>query len=525
MRFGFSKLVLFVSLGLFLLQPACKEDEVQPNEKVRLFRPVEVTASFDGTTVEINWLPIKGAQSYSLDLSKDSLQFENIVKTINNITESSVVIPELAGGSRYSVRIIAIADQEQYNSKYAEETFVTPTENILYQIDSENIGANDVIVKWDPSKTVTRIVVTSASGSPLEFQVSDAEKNAGEKLLEGLTGETSYLVEIYNAEIQRGAVPFKTLIDIEGATIINPEDDLREIMTTAGGGYFVLMPGEYLVSSGAITLTSNTVVKAFNAASKPVIHVLMDIDGSGSYVFENIEFSGFTIDEESGELSQETRESYVLRINENTTADAVTLNGCIVKNYDRSLIRGTSGGSVDVVTINDCIVEDVTSGNNEFLDFRSCAVNEINITNSTFSKSSNTRHFLRCDDIAGLEGQIINIENCTFYQVATPANRLVYIRTLGNKVTVKNCVFSEMADAEYRIDDPATGFPVIDYNYYHQSPVLAASEFNGPNIIVENDESPFSGNPEEGNFTIDFNSPIRNSGEGNSAMGDPRWVF
>ncbi len=517
--------MILVSLGMILLHPACKEDEVQTNEKVRLFRPVEVTTNFDGTTVEISWLPIKGAQSYSLDLSRDSLQFENIVKTINDITEAGVVIPELAGGTRYSVRVIAIADQEQYNSKYAELTFVTPTENILYQIESENIGANDVVVKWDPSKTANRIVVIPESGSPLEYQISDAEKNAGEKLLEGLTGETGYLVEIFNGNIQRGVVPFKTLIDIEGATIINPEDDLREIMTTAGGGYFVLMPGEYLVSSGAITLTSNTVVKAFNAADKPIIHVLMDIDGPGNYVFENLEFSGFTIDEETGELTQETRESYVARINGNTTAGEVSLNGCVVRNYDRSLIRGTSGGTVNVVNVNNCIVEYVTSGNNEFLDFRSCAVNEINITNSTFSKSANTRHFLRCDDIAGLEGQVINIENCTFYQVATPGNRLVYVRTLGNKVTFKNCVFSEMADAEYRIDDPATGFPVIDYNYYHQSPVLAASEYNGPNIIIEDGESPFAGNPEEGNFTIDFNSPIRNSGEGNQPMGDPRWVF
>jgi hypothetical protein len=453
----------------------------------------------------------------------DSLQFSNIVHSFTGITEPKIVIPELAGGTRYSVRVKALADEEQYNSQFAELTFVTPTENILYQINSDQIGATDVVISWDPTKTVSHIVITPESGSPIQFEITEEEKAAGEKLCEGLEGETNYLAEIYNGDIQRGAIPFKTLIDISDAIVVYPEDDLRALLETEGGGVFVLMPGDFAVSSGAVTVTKSTTLKAFNAADKPIVHLLIDIDGPGSYIFQDIEFSGFTVDTE-GNLSEEELESYVLRINGNTAADELVMKNCVVKNYGRSLIRGTSGGAVTNVTIDGCYIENVTSGNNEFLDFRSCAVNDFSITNSTFTKSSNTRHFLRCDGIAGLENQVINIANCTFYQVATPANRLLYIRTVGNQVTLKNNVFSEMAEAEFRADDPATGYPVIDYNYFHNAVNLSAYEFNGPNNITDDTQSPFAGDPEAGDFSIDFNSPIRNSGEGGSPMGDPRWI-
>lgn len=517
------KFLFVLAAGMLLWLPSCKEEEEEYKD-VRLFRPVELTTNFDGTTVEISWLPILGAKSYDLDLSKDSLKFENIVESYQGLQEANIVIPDLAGGTRYSVRVKALAEQEQFNSEFAELTFLTPTENILYPISGDDIGANDVLITWDPSKVVTHIVIRPTSGSPIEYELTEAEKAAGEKFCDGLEGETNYIAEIYNGDIQRGAVTFKTLIDISGATVITPEDNLHEILETEGEGIFVLMPGDYTLSSGAVTVTGSTVLKAFNASDKPVIHALIDIDGPGSYLFQDIEFSGFTTDSETGDVLEDDRESYVVRINGNTQADEVTLVGCVVKNYDRSLIRGTSGGAVDVVTVEDCYVEDVTSGNNEFLDFRSCEVKEIYIRNCTFSKSSNTRHFLRCDDIAGLENQLITIENCTFYKVATPANRLVYLRTLNNQLTIKNCVFSEMAECVYRVDDPATGYPVIDYNYYHNSVNLSDDEFNGPNNITDDTQSPFAGDPETGDFSVDFNSPIRNSGEGGSPMGDPRWI-
>ena len=80
-----------------------------------------------------------------------------------------------------------------------------------------------------------------------------------------------------------------------------------------------------------------------------------------------------------------------------------------------------------------------------------------------------------------------------------------------------------MADAQFRADDPAASYPVIDYNYYHNAVNLSGSELNGPNNITDDTASPFA-DAENGDFSIDFNSPIRNSGEGNAPMGDPRWI-
>ncbi|RCW32509.1 DUF5123 domain-containing protein [Marinilabilia salmonicolor] len=522
MKFNLWKLMFLFAAGLMITLPACDDDDDEANKKVRLFRPVELTTNFDGTTVELSWLPILGAQSYNMDLSKDSLKFTDIVESFTGITELPVVIPDLEGGARYSVRIMAIAENPEYNSEYAELTFMTPTENILYQLEGDDVGANDVVISWDPEKAVTHIVISSAGGGEMEYQISADEQALGEKLCDGLTGETNYTAEIFNGEIKRGSISFKTLIDIGDATLVGPDEDLIEIINAAGEGTFVLEPGDYTVSSGVITATGSLTVKALNASDKPTIHAAFYFEGGTSWILEDLNFSGYTILE--GAVNTEEKESYATRISSDAVAaDELILRGCTFSNYDRSLLRGTEGGSVNSLIIDNCIVDKVTIGNNEFLDLRSCAISNIAITNTTFSNSSSTRHFLRCDDIAGFEGQVINIENCTFYNVATPSNRVVYVRTIGNMVTVKNNVFSEMADAQFRADDPAASYPVIDYNYYHNAVNLSGSELNGPNNITDDTASPFA-DAENGDFSIDFNSPIRNSGEGNAPMGDPRWI-
>jgi hypothetical protein len=535
MKINLWKKMFLVVMTTMIVLPACDDDDDDVSTgQTRLFRPVELTTSFDGTTVEISWLPILGAASYNLDLSRDSLKFDNIVESYTGIEEAVLVIPDLIGGERYSVRIMAVAEDPSRNSEYAELTFVTPTENILYQLEGDDVGANDVILSWDPVKAVTHIVITPVEGGEsIEFQLDEADQSAGEKFCDGLTGETEYVAEIYNGEAKRGSITFKTLIDIGDATLIKQGDDLIAIINDAGSGTFVVEGGEYKLSSDEIELSGSTTIKALNAADKPLIYgAAIYINANGSYILEDLDFTGYTITE-TGEVNTEELMGYATRV---TTSDVtegeLIIRNCSFRNYERSLLRGTEGGALDKVEFDNVIVENVTSGGNEFIDLRTCAVSEISITNSTMFNSSQTRHFLRCDDIAGFTGQVVNIENSTFHNVAMPANRFLYIRVVDSKATVKNCVFSEMGvfdgtawtGAEFRVDTPAAGFPVIDYNYYYMSGVLAASEFNGPNCITdESGVSPFA-DPENGDFTVDINSDIRTMGENNGPMGDPRWV-
>jgi len=201
-------LILMLFLPLFMV--SCDEETLVVETPDQLFRPALFTANVNGNEVTLTWVPIANA-SYSLEVSKDSLLFQNELLVIPLEEVQTYKITDLWSTTRYSARIKAVSkDPLIKDSGYNQITFVTGTENILYTPASADISTTSVLLKWDASKAVTKIVVSATGIADRTINLASADIAAGQKLIDGLSSGITYIFKIYNGEMLRGTISVKT---------------------------------------------------------------------------------------------------------------------------------------------------------------------------------------------------------------------------------------------------------------------------------------------------------------------------
>lgn len=127
---GFKYFICFslAIAGLFSMS-SCDDDGDGIDESVpnRMFRPVAFTASSTVEETSFNWVPISGAASYYLEISKDSLEFTNEVQKVSLEVSSSYRIKGLLSKTRYSARIKTVsAKTDVLDSEFNSITFLIP---------------------------------------------------------------------------------------------------------------------------------------------------------------------------------------------------------------------------------------------------------------------------------------------------------------------------------------------------------------------------------------------------------------
>jgi hypothetical protein len=197
---------------------SCEEEETISEVKIdRLFRPVGFTASVSGVDVTLTWTPIKNA-TYFMEISKDSLLFENELKPIvigKEAIDGNSVVYKIEdyfwSSTRYSARVKSVsADPDVEDSGWQEITFKTGTENIFNTVAAENISTNSVLLKWVIGKDVSHIVVSATGVDDRMVVLSNDDKNKGEKLIGGLNPGTAYTFKIYLGTRLRGTITATT---------------------------------------------------------------------------------------------------------------------------------------------------------------------------------------------------------------------------------------------------------------------------------------------------------------------------
>lgn len=531
-----------VAVTIVLLAATCKEEDENTDVTLsRNFGVSTVTTTSAETNVTLSWgaAPFASAgATYKISISEDPNNFSS--PAYETTTQAlSIVVTDDALGIRknYYGRITTVGAGETTDSKAVQfGPFVITGEQFLSQVTNDKVIDTSVRLDWKISSDLTRIVVTREGQAPVEYILTDVEKAAGEKQIDGLSASTSYMVDIYAGTKNKGTIEFTTqaglvgnIIDLRNISVAAKPAILTDTLPDIPSGSIVLLKrgSQYAIGSGAnfnfdksvaiqsgldfgTDLASLRMSAAFNVVAGSIID---------SIVFKDLNIKG-------GRPNRASYDSdYIMNANAAATIGKVRLENCNI-NILRGMIRGQAaapGVKYGDYLVNNCRVDSIR-------DFAVAAANNgssfanIRITNSTFYR-------LRKMIIHNVTGNnSVELDNVTIYEAPSGGALATsnYLMDFGSNnsaggITIRNTIFGKTWD-ETGAGTLSSGIRagtstnVNSTNSYatndfvnNSSPVPGLSTYNGPSTSLFLDPANFNFTIKDGNFA------------GKSSAGDPRW--
>ena len=269
-------------------------DEVTSLVFNRNFAPVGLESSnVTETSAKLDWTQSAGATSYTMEVfANDSLTFEGSpVQTITGISAEQIpyTISGLEYDTKYSVRVMALDETNtERNSKWSNHYFRTSAQQIFKGMKTQDVTDKTVDLSWPAEdKNVTSIEVRTKEGALVtKYTITDVDKEAGTATVPGLSPETEYTAKLLFGERERGNKSFKTIADLNGATVVKAGDDLKSLLSGAEAGQvFALMPGTYQIladdgKTTSVALKTNVVIKGIYPTDKPIVQGRFEINGA-----------------------------------------------------------------------------------------------------------------------------------------------------------------------------------------------------------------------------------------------------
>jgi hypothetical protein len=415
-----NKLHKFTTYGLLLIAIACFalqacEKEEQDAEAPRSFRPTQLTATVTDVSVTFNWNAIPGIASYLVEVSMgDSLEFTNIIDRYV-VTETTYTLDDLAGDTRYSVRVRSNSDDMEHDSYFAQIIFKVPRENVFNGFYPRLLGIGQVALRWTPGKAVTYLRFTpEGSDVATDYPVSLADVDAGMSVIEQVPNG-AYRIEIYNGDISRG----KTTVNIVGTQFLDANASLASAISGAANGAVIVLEAGAVFESGNPSLPAGISFTLYGADAneQPVISGKAFLPNEGSSIHcENITFDGGNDGVTAG-----TGVDYLCGGPTYSAPDVpknmlgVSFENCYIRNYNRSIVR-VQGDRIDQVRFNNCTFQNI-GRNGQYSIIQTNATGKIE--NVTLANST-LRDIHGCVMYAnGASEQLTSftIQNCTFYDV------------------------------------------------------------------------------------------------------------
>jgi len=505
---------LLIALLVAVTITACDYDKelIEELPVSREFAPVNLKAFVrNQVNVELNWTLNEDANSYIVEFSNDSLQFNNIVKTVEvNPDELPFLVP-LESETLYSVRVKAISERGLDDSSWATTTVRTLTEQIFIEVQPGDIVAKEATLRWTPGSEVTEIKL---SPGDITHTITAEEMNQGVATITGLTSETEYTATLFNGEKIRGIREFTTGIDIGDGILVTPEDDLLQMITDAEeGAILVLEPGDYTEQTGTVTLDKSITIRGLRSFDKPRLQVNFKIAaGALDVAFIDLDLQGAT------------GMDNFLEFEEAGNYNSILISGNTIHDFSNSFIKADQDNTIlQNLTVENSIVYNILTSGGDLIDFRKSAVMNLNINTSTFYNVAPARDFIRLDEAktsgsgSGLTTNIV-IDRVTIYASSdNDTRRLLYVRFVSNDVTVRNTLIVNTASEGYADRSGIDESPTFrDNNYFNAPGFYDTSQyiFDDSNYMTLD---PGFVDPSTGDFTVTNQTLIDNN------VGDPRW--
>jgi hypothetical protein len=515
------------------------ENEEDLGTAPRLFRPnaeVETASNW----IKATWLKIKGATSFTIQLSTDS--FATIYRDTTVVT-NYFTFEGVDWDMVYQIRVKCNGDGIE--SKY----FVCPNVEVKYPTLLKDIASTDIIdvavrTRWTNSAITPfdTIKVFNVVNDSIVANIGLTAINLSDSMVEigGLVPSTNYKVVIYSKGVYCGYKKFST----KAAQIFSIPVDLRGeddataatmITTTflqglADSSTVILKPGmKYVITNQPAFDKTVTFVTGLGFGALPAeFSMSSNFNLPAGAAVGEVKFMGvnFIGTNPSAGFSGNFGGYYLFNINTSSTIQKITVDNCVVK-YLRGVVRVQAGGpKITSLTINNCIIDSIAGYGIANVDNVDAAIENISISNSTVS---NVQHFIRSTRSPTVSTKTIIVENCTFYQVPQSANYFLDIS--GNAIIeggaiIRNCIFGP--GLPNALVPPTTNFagfraaniPMLDSNGNFKTSDMTWTV--GTEIPSVSDYSGSSAdlftNPSTGNFKIKDNSFA-----GAATAGDPRW--
>lgn len=523
-------LLLFGVICISGLFTSCDDDDDTSNGLPRLFSPVNLNVETKGVVATITWARSEGAVSYTIEISQDSLAFNNII--LSETTESLFYVAELAQSTQYSVRVKANAENESMNSLFNDNTvFKTSAENLFNGYTNNMTAKGTISLNWLPESNVTKIVCTPSDGSnPHTFEINNEAKENGSMVCSNLPN-SKYTVELYNGENSRGKI---TLI-VEGDIFLKSGDSLQDALNSAeAGNVIVLESGTvFTVGKNTFRFDKNIKIMGYAEGEKAVLSMTADVssgtsmfgfvDGSEfDYVkFENLRITGYAENNnESG-----TKIAYLFNNNTVTKVTDLSFTNCDIIHYGNTPFRlqGNKSQVIGNLTIDGCIITDIGFGST----YAIVNINSTDFFNNIIFRNSTIYNFKGAFIMRQKESvNSILVENCTINQGMldeASVRFLIDCNTADVKagITLKNCLLGSSGKAAgVRPDDKYTE---ISGNYYtsdyvDETPVGEKSySIKGKSTSYNGSSTDLWTDPVNGNFRF------KDSAFAGKSSGDQRW--
>ncbi|SFH42975.1 DUF4957 domain-containing protein [Pedobacter insulae] len=498
----------------------CKDDmmdEVTKLEVDRAFSPTGLTANvINRTDIRLTWKAVNNAKTYTVEVFENADFSGTPVKSIKDIPFLQVpyTVTGLAGDTQYAIRVKAAGEGVE-DSKWITASLKTDSEQILQTVNPAKLTATSVAINWPAGQPATTITINPGN---ITRAVTAPEVAAGEAIVTGLTGETLYTAKLFNGTKTRGTITFTTPLDLGGATLVLPSDDLAAMIAGASAGeVLALMPGTYNINAD-ITINKSIALKGARPSDKPIIKgMVVRIRGNAGLDLKDLVLDG------TG--AQNDNQAIIYDEASDIAYGNLAIENCAIKNYVKGVLYANVKALIESVNFKGNIISDVECVGGDLLDFRNGIAKTYNFLNNTVYNAALARDFFRMDAGGGNNfptvTSVITISNNTFYGILNGAsNRLLYIRLPKQEIYfTKNIVANSNGILTNQASTQIVAGNFIANNYFNAPTFMGGSATSGAKYDTGSFTTlnPGFANPAAGNFTL-TEFTLKANG-----IGDARW--
>jgi len=445
---------------------AC-EEEVDLGQPDRLFRPIIRASSKGGNWIMLGWDNFKDVDSTIVELSKDS--FNTVVLHFAAVPPVNAIrIMGLEYDTKYQCRIRSIGTTLQSEWFIGDDISTDDFPTLLITPGSTDLLDNSVKMRWTASDVVYDHITLEIGGVLQTILVTEAERTAGQKIVNGLDASKTYVIKIYDAAGNYYGKKTYTTVSAQdfGANVIDlrsliPDSAYTKLTQTFVDSVCNANTGQKvtLVLAGGVSYKIPTLLFSKNVemvvttglsfAGNAVLYMNSAFGVTASETVNSITFSNiiFTEGVDVGKKKTDPNYggTYLFNFNQSGgNMNSLTFNGCDIR-YKRGIVRLQTTATLNTVTINNCLMDSIGGYGVVNIDNAASTVLDIVVKNSTIAHAD--KIFVGSKPTISPNSVIMeNVTTC--YAPGSNVYMLDFNgKTVPGGITLNKCLFGMGKDA------------------------------------------------------------------------------